>query len=519
MTAAAGEAAVRRRLPWLVALIALFVFGPFVFLRYEFHDSWAWLYWINGSRLIEGAHPCLALGGHYNLLGRPLMTPILCAMTGFGAEIGLVWIPKLFALLLLFASGALVLAVLRGVGASAAVGALALGSALFLPGFVLMVATMVANPVAWAAFAAVLAGFLWWRLALGGGHGLAAWGASLPPILVLLVAAFATERSVATLFFVPLLAAIVFSEARAGGRAMLKAAAGAALLFLAAAAVFHVAHRILLLDHGYFFMPAEQVRAAAAERALAAIGSLAELGEKLAFLGRLAPRVLSLWFVSEHDPVHPVMPWVFGAATLAFLALFARRTADFPRVLALLLVTACCFGPFAVSPNAGNGLYQLERFKVFMQVPFVLFLWALVSWLFARRSWLLPAAGGALAIAAAAGLAVSWLAVMRARVMPNYMELKHVEVRLRDAVRRDVRRIYIVKTEDGHLRSVIGVPYGDEFGRITSFYFPHQMVYALLLEMEKKATQRAVVEVDADKAHTIPAGGPEKLVLDMRKFP
>ncbi len=139
----------------------------------------------------------------------------------------------------------------------------------------------------------------------------------------------------------------------------------------------------------------------------------------------------------------------------------------------ILLVTACFFGPFALSHNAGNGLYQLERVNAFMQVPVVLFLWALIPWLFARRSWLQPAAGGAL------------LTVMRARVMPTYMELKHVEPRLREAVRRDIKHISIFKTEDNHLRATIGVPGGDEFGRITSFYFPHQMVFAILLEIEK----------------------------------
>lgn len=213
------------------------------------------------------------------------------------------------------------------------------------------------------------------------------------------------------------------------------------------------------------------------------------------------------------------MPWVFGAAMLAFLALFVRRTLNVWRILALLLAIACFFGPFAVSHNSGNGLYQLERVKVFMQVPFVLFLSALVQWLFARRSWLLPAAGGALAIAMAGGPAATWLTVMRARVIPTYMELMNVEPRVRDAVRRDIRHIYIIKTEDNHLRATIGVPGGGEFGRVTSFYFPHQMMYAILLEIERRGTARAVVDVDADKAHTIPAGGPEKLVLDMRKFP
>ena len=323
-------------------------------------------------------------------------------------------------------------------------------------------------------------------------RGLAAKGALLLAILVLLVAALATYQIVTTLFFVPLLAAIVFSEAKAGGAAMLRAAAGAALLFLVAAIIFLLAHRILLLDHGYFFMLVEQVRGAAvAERTVTTVTSFADAGAKLAFLAQLMPRLLSLWFISEHYPVHPVMPWVFGAATLTFLAHFVRRTANAWRILALLLVTACFFGPFALSHNAGDGLYQLERVKALMQVPVVLFLWALIQWLFAGGSWLLP----------------------------TYMELKHAEPRLREAVRRDIKHIYIFKTEDNHLRAAIGVPGGDEFGRITSFYFPHQMVYAILLEIERRGTARAVVDVDADKTHTIPAGGPEKLVLDMRKFP
>jgi hypothetical protein len=515
-----GSLAIRRWFPWLVALAALFVFAPIVFLRYEFHDSWAWLYWMNGSRRIDGATPCLELGTHHYLIGRPLMPAILCAMTVFGPEIGLVWIPKLFALLLLLGAGALVLAVFRGVGAGAAVGALALGSALFLPGFVLMIAMMVANAIAWAAFAAVLAGFIWWKVSCGPKRGLAARGAAILAALALIVAAMATDQIVATMFFLPLLVAIIFSGEKASGAALLKSAAGAAVLFAAAALVFVVAHGILLHDFGYFLLPMERVaQFRTSERSVSTVAGLADLGEKFAFLSRLGPRIFTLWFVSEHATVHPVAAWGFGLAAAASLAVFAWRVANPWRVLALLLVVACFFGPYAVSHNAGNGLYQLERVKVFMQIPFVLLFWGLIHWMFARGWWPLRAAACAMALVAAFGMGVSWLVVMRARVIPNYMELKHVAPRVRDAVRRDVKHIYIIRAEDAHLRATIGVPGGDEIGRITSFYFPHQMVHALLLEIEKTGTARRVTDVDADKAHTIPAGGPEKLVLDMRKFP
>ena len=107
---------------------------------------------------------------------------------------------------------------------------------------------------------------------------------------------------------------------------------------------------------------------------------------------------------------------------------------------------------------------------------------------------------------------------MRARVIPNYMELRHVEYRLKEAVRQNVQQIYIIKADDRHLRATLGSRGSEEIGRITSFYFPEQMVSAILLEIEQKKIPRAVIPVEAIQGDTIKPG-PGRLILDMRRFP
>lgn len=511
--------ALRHKTALLVALLAFFAFSPFIFLRYEFHDSWAWLYWLNSLRVFNFVTPCLEFGGHHYMIGRPLMTAVLCGMTAFGPEIDLVWIPKLFALLLLFATGALLLSTYRRAGADMVIAPFALLSLLFLPGMILMIVMMVANAIAYAVFAAVLAGYLWLRFLRDPVHRFRARLVLSVCVFLLLVVAMAIYQVVAVLFFLPLLIDILYRR-REAGASQLGYPVLAALTFAGAAGCFILVHTILLQEFRYFFLSEQQVqRALGEDRSVALIQSAEDLAKKLEFMGVLLPRTLSLWFISESTRTFPIVTGVFAAVSAAFAALFVWRARNVWRVLAAIFTFGCFFGPFLLSANAGNGLYTLERVKVFMQVPLVVVTWWVVQFFFTTRWRSMQVVAAAIAGLVFVGSTVSWLVILRARVIPNYMELKHVEYRLKEAVRQNIPEIYIIKTEDRHLRAVIGDRGGsEEIGRITSIYFPEQMVSAILLEIEKKKIQRAIIPVDAAQGDSIKPA-PNRLILDMRRFP
>lgn len=519
MKRAIGVFAIRHRIPLIIALVAFVVFIPFIFLRYEFHDSWAWLYYMNGSRLYTGI-PCFELGGYGHLTGKPLMNFIYCGMTAFGAVIDRVWIPKLVALLLLFACGGLLFSVFRRAGVSMLIASLALFSILLLPGMIFIVVFMTTNPLAYAALASVLAGFVWLRYLRHPRHGLATRFALSVCVFVLLLIAMFTYPVVAPLFFVPLLIEILFSKQEDGVYQLIYPILAAATFALASVA-YVIGHKILLYDYHYFVLSEKHVLATLTDsRNITFAFGVGEIAQKLAFLGKtLLPGLLTLWFISENAANSPAAVALFGGLLVIGAALFVWRAANIWRSLALLFTVACFFGTFLVSPNIGNGLYTSERVKVFMQVPFVLLLWWLVqqlaSW---AGQWRGRTLAGLVVLAIFSGTAISWLVIMRARVIPNYMELVHYEHRLKEAVRLNIREIYIIKAEDRHLRATLGSRGAEELGRITSFYFPQQLVIAVLQEIERKAVRRAIIPVEADKGDTIkPAPG--RMIIDMRKFP
>ncbi len=165
-------------------------------------------------------------------------------------------------------------------------------------------------------------------------------------------------------------------------------------------------------------------------------------------------------------------------------------------------------------------MYTNERVKVFMQLPIVFLLFWIIQFsitYFPGRS-VLRNVGILLTAMTVLGMATSWLVILRVRVIPTYMEVLHVENRLRTAVQQNARQIVIIKAEDRHLRATLGNRASDEFGRITSYYFPQNMVSALLLEIEKKKLERAVIAIEPEKADTI-APAPNRFILDMRRFP
>ena len=116
------------------------------------------------------------------------------------------------------------------------------------------------------------------------------------------------------------------------------------------------------------------------------------------------------------------------------------------------------------------------------------------------------------------GTVVSYLTILRAHVIPNYMELKHIEYRVRDAVRRDIQHIYIIQPDPERLRAVLGSAHNREFASVTSSHVPLHMVAAILTELEHKRPIRSVIPVPAEKGSEImPA--PDRLIIDMRNFP
>lgn len=515
--ALAGFAA-QNRTQLIVAAVALFLFSPFIFLRYEFHDSWAWLYWLNSLRWFNFVTPCLEFGGHAYMIGRPLMTALLCGMTAFGPEIDLVWIPKVIAFGLLLATGRLLNLTLCRAGVRSELASLSLLSILLLPGMLLMIVMMVANTIAYAVFASVLSGHIWLRYLRDPIHRFPARLALSVCVFLLLVFAMAVYQVVAVLFFLPLLIDLLFRE-RGGGASQLGYPILAALTFAGAAVFFIVAHSVLLHEYRYFFLSPEQVQEALRQdRSVALIGGVGDLLTKLEFLGTLLPRVLSFWFVSESVSVVPIAWGAFAVIAAAFAAIYIWHVRDGWRISAAAFTVGCFFAPFLVSANAGNGLYTIERVKVFMQVPLALFIWWVINFFIARRWRLARWISVLLILFVFVGCSISWLTILRARVIPNYMELKHIEPRLKEAVRANVREIYIIKADDRHLRAVLGARGFEEMGRITSFYFPEQMVSAILLEIERKQIPRAVIPIEAKDGDRIqPAPG--RMIIDMRRFP
>lgn len=505
--------------PLFTALVVVVAFIPIIFFRYAYHDSWAWLMYFSQLRTYDLPNLCVAIGGNHELMGKPLMTSLLCALTAFGAVVDRIWIPRLIAFAMLMGAGALLLSVFRQARVNMAVASLALLSLMLLPGTVLMISWMATNPIACAAFAAVLAGWLWLRYLRHPRHGFAIRFALSLLVLFLLVLSLFTYQVVALFFFVPLMVELLFTKQESNWRQFMFPVLAVAT-FGVASICYVIGHKILLYDFHYFFLTEQQVSGVNANNRNVAFLSVAEIRPKLDFLvSVLLPRVLSLWFVSAETAFVPEAAIFFGALTVVALIVFAIQAKNIWRVFALTLIVACFFVPFLASANQGNGLYTNERVKMFMQLPFVLLVWWLINLLVTARG---GAPTKALAItlsgAVLVGTVVCWFTVLRVRVIPSYLELKHVEVRLREVVRHGTREIYVIKAEDRHLRAALGNRASDEFGRITSFYFPQHMIMAMLIAIDPKKGPRPIIDVEAKDGDSIKPA-PNRYILDMRKFP
>ena len=519
MLAAPAESLFARHAVALLALLAAaLAFSPLVVLRYDFHDSWSFLFILNAARVYNFAIGCLETHEHSYLIGRPLATPVICAMTAFGPVLDLLWVPKLQAFLALLGSGGILAAELRRAGAGAGVAALCVLSLLFLPGTQLMVAHMAANPIAPGVLAATIAGYLWVRRLRRPAATRGGCAARIALALALLVAAMAIYQIVATVFFAPVLIALLFAPPPEG-RAAFRFALGAVAAFAAASAIYLVAHHSLLYGFHYFFLVPDQVAGISSTMRSASVGISPEhfLG-KLGHLGVLLPEIGTLWFVSEWAPFSRPAALAAAAAALAGAALLARRPGGLWRLAAVAIVAAAFFAPYFASDSAGNGIYSFQRVRMYMQVPAVLLIWWLVHLLLQRRSNWPRAAAGLMASAIFAGAAAAYIVIFRAYVIPNYMELKHVEDLVRDAVRQDIKQIYIVQPDPARLRLMLGTHGRGEFASITSAHSPLHMVTAISTEAEGRRPQRAIIPVPAEKGGTI-VPAPGRLILDLRHFP
>ena len=509
----------RNALALLAVLIAAFAYAPLVFLRYDFHDSWAFLHVVNAARVYNFAIGCLEAHEHSYLIGRPLYPAAICAMTAPGPIVDLLWVPKLQAFLALLASGGILAGELRRAGAGAAVAALCVLSLLFLPGTQIMVAHMAANPIALGVLAATSAGYLWVRRLRRPAEtrgGRAAW---IALALALLVVAMALYQIVAAMFLVPILIALLFAPPREA-RAAFRFALGAVAAFAAASAIYLAAHHLLLYGLHYFFLAPEHVAGISSTMRSASVGiGFGHLLAKLGHLGVLLPEIGTLWFVSEWARFLAPAAVAAGAAVAVAAALqFARRPGGIWRFAAVAIVIAAFFAPYAASANAGNQIYSFQRVRMFMQMPAVIAVWWLVHLLLARGGAWPRRAAGAAAAAIMAGAAVSYLMILRTYVFPNYLELKHVEFRIRDAVRRNIQHIYIIQPERERLRAALGTHGRGEFASITTAHNPLHMVSALVTELENRRPIRSIIPVPAEQGATV-APAPNRLILDMRKFP
>jgi hypothetical protein len=198
--------------------------------------------------------------------------------------------------------------------------------------------------------------------------------------------------------------------------------------------------------------------------------------------------------------------------------LILRRPGGIWRFAAVAIVVAGVFAPYFASGSVSSSIYSLQRVRMYLQVPVVLILWWLVHLLLARKS--LPPRIGAGTVAATlmAGVVVSYLLIVRTYVIPNYMELKHIEYRVRDAVRRNIRHIYLIRPEREHSRATLGTDGRNEFAALTSANNPLHMLTAILTEIQQRRPTLSTIPVPADKGDTImPA--PDRLILDMRRYP
>lgn len=510
----------RHAIALFAVLCAAFFFSPFIFLRYDFHDSWAFLFIINAARAYNFAITCLETHQHSYLIGRPLYPAAICAMTTFGSVVDLIWVPKLQAFLALLASGGILAAELRRAGAGAVVAALCPLSLLFLPGTQLMVAHMAANPISLGVLAATIAGYFWVRRLRKPAAGRGARAGRVALVLTLLVAAMGLYQIVAVMFFAPVLIALLFAPP-AEGRGAERFALGAVAAFVAAAAIYLAAHHSLLYGLHYFhiLIPGDVAGISSTMRSASVGISTEHFLAKLGHLAALLPEIGTLWFVSEWAPFsRPAVIVSAAICALAAIVLLARRQDRFWRFAAVAIVVAAFFGPYFASDNIGNRNYSLQRVRMFMQVPLVLLVWWLVQLLLQRRSIWARAASSVTVAAVFAGATISYLVILRAYVIPNYMELKHVEHRVRDAVRRDLKQIYIIRPEPARLRATLGSFGRNEFASITTANNPLHMITAIIIEMDRRRPQRAVVPVPSQEGDTI-VPAPGRLILDMRHFP
>jgi hypothetical protein len=517
MQAAPAQSLVARRAAALLsALAAVLAFAPLIFLRYEFGDGWGVLYILNARE----AMGCLERHEHSYLIGRPLYPAAMCAMTAFGRVLDVTWVPKLEAFLALFAAGMILASELRRAGAGAAVAAACVLSLLFLPGTLLMVGLLSANPIALGVLAATAAGYLWVKRVRRPAGSRAGRAVRVALAAALLVASMAIYQIVATMFFAPVLIALLFAPP-AGSRAALRFALGAVLAFAAASAIYLAAHHALLYGFRYFFIPPHLVAEISSTIRSASVDvSPAHLVEKIRHLGALLPQIGTLWFVSEWAPYsRPAALAAAAAAGAAALALLAPRPGGLGRLAAVAVVAAAFFAPYFASGNAGNHLYSShQRVFMFMQVPVVLAVWWLVHRLAtAPGAWKRRAAGAA-AAAVFAGAALSWNLIVRAFVIPSYMELKHIEPRLRDAVRRDVRIIYFVSADPAHFGPILGIHGTNEWSVISFAYVEPYMLTAILAGLEPGRPMRPIDGISPERADAMEPG-PDRLILDLRRYP
>lgn len=516
---AVGDIVSRNMAALVAVLLAALAFSPLIFLRYDHHDSWAFLYIVNAARVYNFAIGCIETHEHSYLIGRPLYPAAICAMTAFGPVIDLLWVPKLQAFAALLGTGGILAAELRRTGVGLAVACLCVLSLLFLPGTQLMVAHMAANPIALGVLAATVAGYIWVRRLRRLSPTRALRNTWIALAFTLLVLAMALYQIVAVMFFVPVLIALLFAPP-SEPRASFRVAVGAVAIFAAAAFAYLCVHHSLLYGLHYFFLVPDQVAGISSTERSASMGAdLGHLLAKIRYLGVLLPDISTLWFVSERSRVFlPASAAVAAAVAISGVLLLARRPGGTWRFAAVAIVLLAFFAPYFASDNSGNVAYPQQRVRMFMQLPLVILVWWLVHRLLERRGAWRRAAAGAVMSAVCAGAVVSYLVVLRSYVIPNYMELKHVEPRIQDAIRRDVRHIYLIRATPAHLRAVLGGGNGDELARITTIHNPLHMIAAIVTELVNKRPKRSIIPVAAEKGDTI-APAPDRLILDMRRFP
>lgn len=205
----------------------------------------------------------------------------------------------------------------------------------------LMVAHMAANSIAFSVLAAVMAGALWVRRLRRPATprlGRAGW---IALCLALLVVAMAIYQIMATVFFAPILIALLFTR-EPEGRAAFRFGLGATIAFAVAAALYLAIHHTLLYGFHYFFLVPDHVAGISSTMRSASVHvGVEHLVAKIRVLGALLPQIGTLWFASEWATYS--LPAAIGSAffcAAATAVLLARRAAG---AAAVFLAAAIIF--------------------------------------------------------------------------------------------------------------------------------------------------------------------------------